>query len=181
MDELYITLFGATGEELSYKVECIFEVDGTEQLYCGAVPVSGGDIIFLRCALTEYGETTDVTVEDIPNTAEYARVKAAYLSGATQEAIDDAREELSAADDYITVTDANGNEIDFILHTIFEDETSKRSYIAVQGVEKDGTVHEEISLYRYIEDGDTASIDMISSDMEYERAKKLFTNFIENT
>lgn len=170
MEELYITLYGENGEELSYRVERIFGMEGTEQLYCGAVPAHGGETVFLRCELSENGENTEMTIGDILDADEYSRVVAAYI-----------RNELSENEDFITVTDANGTKTNFIAHLIFEDEESNRSYIALQKVEDTGEIADDISLYRFVEKDDAGIIDMIPSDMEYERARNLFMKLIETT
>lgn len=179
MEELYITLYGDGKEEILYRVESIFDIENTEQLYCSAVPADGGDVVFLRCYLSENDEDTEITIEAISNTAEYNRVATSYEKNVAQAAMEAAHEELSAQGDFITVTDSEGNKRNFIVHTIFEDEETHRSYIAVQEVDETGNIFEEISLYRFDEADDTATIDMIPSDMEYEKAKKIFTNLIE--
>lgn len=181
MNELFVTLYGENKEELTYRLERIFSLEESDQQYCCAVPKDGGEVIFLRCYLNENGDATEVTISDIPNTAEYSRVVAAYQSYAEQAAIDAERENLAELEDYISVTDASGKKVDFILHTIFEDENSHRSYAAVQQVDEDGKVHEEISLYRFIENNGSAALDMIASDMEYDAARDLFLHMIENS
>lgn len=183
MENLLLTLHGENGQELSYSVERIFGMDGTEQLYCAAYPMDDdtGGIIFLRCALVEDGENTTVTVNDISDTAEYNRVAMSYDEARKKEALEITMQELSARDDYITVTDTDGNNVDFIVHTIFDDEEHNRAYAAVQKVDDAGEICEEIALYRFSEENDKAILDMIPSDMEYDRARKLFMNLIENT
>ncbi len=185
MDNLVITLYGENGQPLSYEVERIFGIEGTEQLYCAVFPAndSEGGVIFLRCSLERNGEDMKVTVFDIPNTAEYQRVMNAYEEARKQSMVDEVNEELTANyADYISVTDIDGNKVDFIIHTIFEDAERHRSYAAVQKVDKKtGEVNDEISLYRFSEENDTAILDMIPSDMEYVHARELFMNLIETT
>ena len=184
MEDIYITLYGERNEELSYRVVRIFNMEGTEQLYCAAVPVGSNeeDIEFFRCHLLPLNdEDTELQLEDIPNTAEYYRVATSYEKDAEQAAVEAFREEFASDDDFITLTDADGNNRDFIVHTIFEDEETHLSYIALQEVDETGKVFEEISLYRFTEDGEHAEIDMIPSDMEYAKARNLFMNFLENS
>ena len=177
MDEIMITLYNQANEELLYKVERIFAVEGTEKMYCAVAPASGGDIIFLECLLSEDGEKTEFSVADITDASEYNRVAVAYEEAATKAAMELVYNELHENEDYMTLVDTEGKQVDFIVHTIFEDKDSGRSYIAMQKVDDAGDVFEEISLYRFIE-GEENAIDMIPSDMEYERARKLFMSMI---
>lgn len=177
MENILITLYGENSEEILYKVDRIFAVEGEEKMYCSVVPASGGDILFLECVLTEDGENTELSVADITNMAEYNRVAVAYEKAATRAAMEQVYDELHEFEDYITVTDADGKKVDFIVHTIFEDKESGRSYIAMQKVDDAGDVFEEISLYRFVE-GEENAIDMIPSDMEYERARNIFMSLI---
>lgn len=179
MNELYITLYDEAGNEVQYQVEQIFPVDGVTQLYCCAVPTSGGETVFLRCAMRENGEHTEIAVADIPDSGEYTRVVEAYRALMQKEMLESFKEDLAEPEDIITLTDADGDKINFIIHTIFEDELAHRSYVALQRVEGDGRVAEEISLYRFLEEGNDAMIDMIPSDMEYDRARNLFMELIE--
>ena len=181
MEDIFITLYGANAKEILYKVDRIFAIDGSANMYCAVVPADGGeDAIFLRCSLVENGEETNMTVYDIKDTAEYSRVAAVYNKNTAKAVMDAARDELAENEDYITVTDTDGNKTDFIVHTIFDDEQAKRSYVAVQRVDEAGDIDEEISLYRFEEDEDgNAVLDMIPSSMEYERVRKLFMDFIE--
>jgi uncharacterized protein YrzB (UPF0473 family) len=181
MDDIFITLYGANAEEILYKVDRIFAIDGSANMYCAVVPADcGEDVIFLRCSLVENGEETSMSVFDIKDTAEYSRVAAVYNKNTTKAVMDAAYNELAENEDYITVTDTDGNKTDFIVHTIFDDEQAKRSYVAVQRVDEAGDIDEEISLYRFEEDEDgNAVLDMIPSSMEYERVRKLFMDFIE--
>lgn len=185
MDNLVLTLFGENGQELSYAVEQIFGIEGTKQLYCAAFPADDdkGGIIFLRCNLVKDGdgETTTVSVTDIPDTAEYHRVAISYEASRKKAVLEEVTAELSANDDYITVTDIDGNEVDFIIHTIFDDEESKRSYAAVQKIDNAGEIFEEISLYRFSEENGNAVLEMIPSDMEYSRVREKFMHLIETT
>lgn len=179
---LFIFLINEDNDEELYEIEQIFDMAGTEQMYCGAVPVGGNltDIIFLRCQLSRNDETTEITVSDIPDTAEYSRVSAAYHALAVKSAVESTHEALSDYEDYITLTDKDGNKVDFIIHTIYEDEENHRFYVAMQKVDDAGEIVEEIALYRFEEDNGKSMIEMISSDMEYERARKLFMELIEN-
>ena len=183
MEDIFITLYGANADEILYKVDRIFAIDGSGNMYCAVVPADGGEgIVFLRCSLVENGEETNMTVYDIKDTAEYSRVAAVYNKNTTQAAMDAVYDELSENEDYITVTDTDGNKTDFIVHTIFDDEQAKRSYVAVQRVDEAGDIDEEISLYRFEEDEDgNAVLDMIPSSMEYDRARKLFMDLIETS
>ncbi len=182
MEDIFITLYGENSEELLYKVDRIFAIDASDNMYCAVVPADGGNVIFLRCSLVENGEETEMSVFDIKDTAEYSRVAALYEKETTQAAMDAVFEELSENEDYISVTDADGNKTDFIIHTIFDDEHAKRSYVAVQKVDEAGDIAEEISLYRFGEDENgNAYMDMIPSSMEYDRARKIFMELIENS
>ena len=185
MDNLVLTLFGEDGQELSYAVERIFGMEGTEQLYCAAFPVDddNGGIIFLRCNLVKNGneETTTVSVSDIPDTAEYHRVAVSYEASRKKAALEEVTAALSENDDYITVTDVDGNKVDFIIHTIFDDGENKRSYAAVQKIDDAGEIFEEISLYRFSEENGKAILEMIPSDMEYSRVREMFMHLIEST
>lgn len=177
-NKVLITLYGDEKKELSYQVEQIFSIDESGQMYCAASPVDGGDIMFLRCSLMESGEETEMTIADIADSKEYHLVSSAYQSLAMQMAVERTRKGLSDFEDYITVKDADNNEVDFIIHSIFEDEADKRSYIAIQEVNDAGEIAEEISLYRFYDKNDTPELEMIPSDMEYERARNLFINLI---
>lgn len=177
MNDIYITLFDGSGEEVLYKIDRIFSVDDSEKMYCSVAPATGGTTIFLECALNENGENTELSVSDISNAAEYNRVASAYEEALTKAAMERVYEELHENEDYITLKDADGNNVDFIVHTIFEDKENGRSYIAMQRVDDAGEIFEEISLYRFIE-GEENAIDMIASDMEYERARSIFMAMI---
>lgn len=177
MDDIFITLYKENNEEVLYKVDRIFAVEGSEKMYCAVAPATGGDTLFLECILTENGDTTELSVADIANISEYNRVAVAYEEAATKAAMELVYNELHENEDYITVTDADGKKVDFIVHTIFEDKDTGRSYIAMQKVDDVGDVFEEISLYRFIE-GEENAIDMIPSDMEYERARNIFMSMI---
>lgn len=179
MDTLQITLYDEEGRALLYNVEQIFSMEGTDQLYCVAIPDGGGDAIFLRCNLNEDGEDSELLISDIADTAEYHRVSTAYLEQAKQTAVEAANEELLATESIFTATDVNGNVVNYIIHTIFEDETWHRSYVALQQVDEVGEIYDEISLYRFIETDGKAEIETIPSDMEYERARILFCQLIE--
>lgn len=177
MDDIFITLYKENNEEVLYKVDRIFAVEGTEKMYCAVAPATGGDFLFLECILTENGDTTELSVADIANISEYNRVAVAYEEAAAKAAMELVYNKLHENEDYITVTDADGKKVDFIVHTIFEDKDTGRSYIAMQKVDDVGDVFEEISLYRFIE-GEENAIDMIPSDMEYERARNIFMSMI---
>ena len=177
MVEMILTIPGENGEEMSFQVERIFAIEGSEQLYCAAA--HGSEVMLFRCDLSENGDETEISVYDISDPGEFERVAAAYQAQALEAAAQNATEELSAFEDFMTLSDDAGKEHSFIAHLIFADETSKREYIAVQEVSETGEVAEEISLYRIREGKDTAIIEMIPSDMEYERARNIFMSLIE--
>ena len=178
MDTLQITLYDEEGKPLLYNMEQIFSMEGTDQLYCVAIPDGGGDAIFLRCNLNEDGENSELLISDIADTAEYHRVSTFYLEQAKQVAVEAANEELLGTESIIALTDVQGNVVNFIIHTIFDDETWHRSYVALQQVDEVGEIYDEISLYRFIETDGKVEIESIPSDMEYERARLLFTSLI---
>lgn len=179
-ENIYISLFIGGKEEVLYKVERIFDLGSEDAMYCAVAPAVGGDTLFLRCLMSENGEETQFTVADITDVAEYNRVATAYEDAVTKEAMERVYGELNEYEDYITLKDADGKEVDFIIHTIFEDKDSGRSYVAMQKVDEAGDIFEEISLYRFIEtEGEEHPvIDMIPSDMEYDRARKIFMGLI---
>lgn len=177
MGEMILTIPGEGGEELSFQVEQIFAVEGTTQLYCAAA--RGNEVMLFRCDLSENGDETEVAVSDISDPEEFERVAAAYQAQAAEAAAQSATEELSSFEDFITLVDKDGKEHSFIAHVIFADEASKQEYIAVQEVSKSGEVAEEITLYRFREGKDTATVEMIPSDMEYERARNVFMSLID--
>lgn len=177
MDEMILTITGENGEELSFQVEQIFAVEGTAQLYCAAA--HGNEVLLFRCDLRENGDETEVSVSDITDPEEFEQVAAAYQEQAAEAAAQSATEELAAFEDFMTLVDTNGKEHSFIAHLIFADEISKREYIAVQEVSETGDVAEEIFLYRIREGKDRATVEMIPSDMEYERARNIFMSLIE--
>lgn len=179
MEEIRITLINDAGEENSFAVEQVFQLEGSEQLYCCAVAEDSGDIVFLRCAVNENGDNAELEIFYIPDEDEYDRVAAAYLTLIAQEKGNENEENLADEADIFTATDKDGNEVHFIGHTIFEDETTHREYIAVQEISETGDVAKEIALYRFQEKDDTPVIEMIPSDMEYERARTLFQKLIE--
>lgn len=183
MTEMYISLKDEAGNELPYHIDQIFSIEGSEQLYCAAVyygiDAVENETIMLRCELNGSGESTEVYISDIMDADEYAMVASAYEMQARQAAAQSAEEQLAEAEDFITVVDKDGTEHTFIAHLIFEDETNNREYIAVQEVKPDGKIIEEVALYRFKEEGEAFAIDMIPSDMEYERARKVFIELLE--
>lgn len=183
MTEMYIPLKDEEGNELPYRIDQIFSVEGSEQLYCAAVyygvDTVESEVVFLKCDLKVNGDNTEIELFDILDADEYERIVAAYQTLAMQTAAQSVEEELAENEDFLTVVDKDGNERTFIVHLIFEDDTSEREYIAVQEVDKEGNILEEIALYRFKEGDDTATIEMIPSDMEYERARNVFVGLIE--
>lgn len=181
MNEIMLTMQNENGEAVQYEVKNIFTVEGDS--YCVAYPQDGNEAeaVFLKCSLAEHEGNTDISISDIDNAEEYNRVFTAY-NDMYQESVQKAvYEELKQNEEIITVTDVNGENKDFLVHTIFEDTDSKRSYIAVQEVSGTGEFAEEISLYRYDDSDGEPKISMIPSDMEYDRVRKLFVSMIENS
>ena len=119
------------------------------------------------------------SISDIEDGNEYDKVADAYQSKIIKTAIDLTAEELSERDDFVVLTDTKGNKVPFILHLVFSDETNKRSYIAVQQIDDAGDIVDDIVFYLLREENDNTVIDMIPSDMEYEKARRLFMNLIE--
>ena len=185
-NKLLITLLNDSNEDILYQVNQIFAIEGSEQLYCVAAPFIVADDnaasqVFLRCSLIEEGDSTEFTIADIEDQDEYIRVEAAFEAQNIIETLDDIHADLNENEDFITLTDVNGNEVEFICHLIFDDDTSNRSYIAMQEVDHDGIISEEIALYRLNEKNDSYEIETIPSDMEYERARDLFIKRIEGS
>ena len=179
MSEIMLTMQNENGEAVQYEVKNIFTVEGDS--YCVAYPQDGNEAeaVFLKCSLAEHGGDTDISIFDIDNAEEYNRV---FTADMYQESVQKAvYEELKQNKGIITVTDVNGENKDFLVHTIFEDKDSKRSYVAVQEVSGTGEFAEEISLYRYDDSDGEPKISMIPSDMEYDRVRKLFVSMIENS
>lgn len=184
MTEIYITLKDKEGNDLPYQIDQIFSMEGTEQLYCAAVyygvDTVENEVVILRCDLNANGQQTEISIFDIPDADEYARVAAAYQEQAEQAAAQNAVEEIKNAEDFLTMVDGEGKEHSFIVHMIFKDENSDREYIAMQEVDEQGIITEEIALYRFREEKETATVEMIASDMEYERARQVFIGLIED-
>lgn len=183
MTEIYITLKDEKGNDLPYQIDRIFSVEGSEQHYCAAVyygvDTVENDVVILRCDMEVNGEETEISISDIADAEEYTLVAAAYQAQAEQAAAQSAADELAEAEDFLTMVDEKGKEHSFIVHMIFKDETSDREYIAVQEVDEEGRIVEEIALYRFREGRETATVEMIASDMEYERARRIFIDLIE--
>lgn len=178
-NEIFVPLFDNEGNAYTYKLERMFSVGKPEQFYCSAVCESGVDIKFLRCDVKVESGEAELTLFNIEDEDELMRVAEEYQKHSQQAVLEAVNAELSSFDDYITLTDVNGVENAFVVHAIFEDEEAKHSYIAVQKVDDAGDMADEISIYRLREESDKAIIDMIPSDMEYERARSLFMELIE--
>lgn len=158
MDEnISINLYDADNQPIPFQIKKTFSIGKEEQLYCAAMPKKGGDIVFLKCAISE---DNLFTVEDILDEEEYKRVSDYYMGEEEQQ-------------DYITAMD-NGKEVTFLVHAIFEDERNHRSYIALQKMESKEKLADKLSLYRLRVDENGMSIDQIASDMEFERVKELY-------
>lgn len=186
MDEVMkVMLHDQEGRELGYRVQQLFTVEGSEQMYCCAVAEDGESAVFLKCDLEVNGEDTEMTFSDIPDNEEYNKVAAAYAEQ-DLEAVEDEDDNLAGSEDVIVLKDKYGNEFTLIVHLVFEDPVNHQEYIAAQEVDAAGNVGNEICLYRIrqvAEDIDTGSagaeISAIPSDMEYERAREVFLELIE--
>lgn len=185
-NKMNITLYDQEGKELIYSVEQLFSLEGNEQLYCCAVSLNEKDVVFLKCDMKKVGEDVEMTVSTIKDEGEYSRVAAAYQEQPEEDPEQAEDENLAGPDDIIILRDKLGNEITFVVHLIFEDKFNHREYIAAQEVDAAGNVSEVISLYRFRQTSDedetgtvSAEIEMIPSDMEYERARSLFLDLIE--
>ena len=184
MDEILISLELPSEGVKEYKMIQVFSVEDGGAQYCALAETGQAEtpeILFLRCSFAPAGEQDDgdrqMTLELIPDKDEYEFISSAYLnwvSGALQQ---DLQETLENEPDFFVALDKDGNEVSFIAHAIFDDETNGRSYIAVQPLLDDGSISEEISFYRFFE-GDPCNIDMIRSDMEYDRVKELFLKML---
>lgn len=180
-----ITLYDKeTGMPSVFNIERVFVAPATGQQYCCAWPVhEKGDPVFLRCLFAENkdGEIVEIYVHEIPHDAEYKLAVIAYNEMLEAEAISEARSELVQNEDYITFLDENGNPKDFIIHTIFKGEGADagRQYIAVTEVDDAGDVGDEVTLYRFDDSGEKAVVDMIPSDMEYQRARRTFISLLD--
>lgn len=178
-NEIQIQLFDENGNAHTYKLGKVFSVGEPEQLYCSAFAVEGTDIRFFKYSVSVKDTEAEITLSDIEDGNEYDKVADAYQSKIIKTAIDLTAEELSERDDFVVLTDTKGNKVPFILHLVFSDETNKRSYIAVQQIDDAGDIVDDIVFYLLREENDNTVIDMIPSDMEYEKARRLFMNLIE--
>ena len=178
-NEILVPLYDENDNPHMYRLEKIFPVGEPEQMYCSAVAIEDEDVRFLKCNLAVKDGESELTIAAIESDEEYSKVVAEYQAKVMQTAVEAAKEELSERDDFITLTDEKGNKISFLVHTIFEDEACKRSYIAVQRLDDAGDIVDEIVLYLFHEENDKAVFEMIPSDMEYERARSLFMKLIE--
>ena len=181
MNEVMLTMQDENGKAVQYEVKNIFTVEGNS--YCVAYPQDGNEAkaVFLKCYLTEHEDNTDISIFDIDNAEEYNRVFTTYNDMYQESVQKVVYEELKQNEEFITVTDVNGENKNFLVHTIFEDKDSGRSYITMQEVSVTGEFAEEISLYRYDDSDGEPKINMIPSDMEYDRVRKLFISMIENS
>lgn len=181
MAEAIVVNLEVPGEGLkAYKVIQVFSLEGAGRQYCALTETEereNQNIIFLRCSIEPASDGEDdeqiMTVELIPTEDEYERVSSSYLEWLNETVKLDLRQTFKNESDFFVVQDKDGNEVSFIAHAIFDDETNGRSYIAVQQMLNDGSIFEEISFYRFVE-GEPCNIDMIRSDMEYGRVKDLF-------
>lgn len=179
-NEIIIPLFDEEGNAYSYRLEHIFPCGDEGQMYCSIVSVDDeNDVRLLKCSLDEHDDETTFTVFVVEEVEEYEKVAAEYERIQKKAYAEAMTENLAGEEDLISLEDANGNVVNFIAHLIFEDKQSKRSYIALQEIDEVGDVSEEISLYRFREDDEKNYIDMIPSDMEYERARNLFIELLE--
>lgn len=166
-----------------YRVIHIFVVDASGRQYCSLVEENNeeSEITFLRCDITEdENEEQIISVSIIPTEDEYELVAGAYSQWLMEALREDVVESVKDEPDYLTVKGADGKDIHLIAHAIFDDETTGRTYIAVQEIKDNGQIEEEISLYRFIE-GEPCRIDMIYSDMEYDRVKKILEKLVNPT
>ena len=178
-EKIIINLYDGDGNEVPYQAERMFQLEDSDQCILAASPVTGGELVFLYCNITESEDSAEISVSDIPSDEEYNRTALFYQSLIMDEQLEKADEELHNYDDYITLTDEDGNKTDFLIHVIFDDETAKRSYVAMQKINPDRTLVEEIVLYRFKETNDGSEIEMIPSDMEYERVRSLFLSLLD--
>lgn len=179
-----ITLHDQEGKELGYRVQQLFTVEGSEQMYCCAVAENGENAVFLKCDLAVKGEETEMTFSDIQDDEEYNKVAAAYAAQDPDADVDES-DNLAGEEDVIVLKDKYGKELTFVVHLIFEDPVNHQEYIAAQEVDAAGKVSDVISLYRLnhaSEDINTGTVGgevgMIPSDMEYERARNVFLELL---
>lgn len=177
-EKIIITLYDAEGNEIPYEIERIFMPEGMNRLCAAAHPVDNEQVIFLYCEITEGGEDAELILADITEESEYQCVALSYKNILLEEELARAKEEMDEYADFLTVMSEDGKEEEFLIHMLFEDESARRTYAAVQKVKENGEILEEIYLYRFVSGGESSRLDAIPSDMEYERVRALFLSLI---
>lgn len=173
-----LTLYNDKGEALQYEIAEVFALEEGGAMYCLAVPVKGETAIFLKCSLEEKEDGIEITVADIEDAAEYELVMNAYLAGnqAAEAAVEAPGEEIPEGADIISVTDGDGNQVDFVIDAMLEEDVTHRKYVAVRRISEAGQIVGGVTFYRFQqeEDGGEAVISAIPSDMERERVEALY-------
>lgn len=173
----------AVGEqEKEYRLEKIFPVGDAEQLYCSFVALDDdADVQLLKCSLVENDDSDSLSLSIIETDDEYNIVVDEYNKLMSEESYAETREDFIGREDFLTLYDDKGVSHDFIAHFVFDDSETNRSYIAVQAIDNEGNISEEIEIFRVVEENDNYFIKPFTSAMEYDNARAILIDIIEGS